>query len=1121
MLEAHDPSEPDSTKSACLSIAHADGKEESIQYAREVDIWKVEDVKSKHVDVRKDHLKNNVNPMTHSPNASIKVSGRSHFDFEGDDSVAKSSVWEAHDPSKPNSTKSACLSIGHADGKEESMQYAREVDTCEVEDAKSKHVDVRKDHLKNNVNPMTHSPNASMKFSGRSHFDLEGDDSVAKSSACGSEEIHIGNKKTKCEVDVTSDIKHGSFGSLEKDRCTKSVCSCIGHADGKDESMQYERKVDVRKVKDAKSKHVDVRKDHLKNNVNPMTHPPNASMKAGDEKGAMRRKKWIRLPSVRERKRAKKKGRIHAYGIRNEEMGFVCLDENMAQARKEGGTMKLFDESVDLSRNIRAASKWVRQCNFQTSTSVDNKEGANVRWDISAAPFYPIKRGVSCCCKEEEECVTNQGPRLVKESCAKNCDRDPGIALRELLNHPQVSNVKPVSGEVRHRMDGFKKCGHDTWRLDLKGSTAGQIQRQLRIQLVEDLKQGSDEAAFVCKQLGIDSVPRADQLELMIAAMPGVAQLEFKGLPAKSGLDMDEWRKWHATHCSKGCTKDEISEDCYFKIVHHFLLCGFDPKLCKGMSWKDFKKKYPAYVDMWRGDEERCRAAWKKWTEGSEGLMSEPVIEEPDFAVPILPATRSKHKWRYLKYGTPYKIRLCLDLKATGVNESTEDWKFRYKALDDIAASVEQGDWLASVDISRFYLRLPAGENLRKVQWVQDPESYAHNAKLNNKSKRKAWRQLNAIGFGLKTAPAWASVVSAELVRILKKAGVRVVGCFIDDLLIAGRTRKLCQRALNKAISIMQKLGLPANEKTVLPKSPDEGIVFLGVHIRTADMRFTISEEHRVYAMDRVSTVLEQGTATKADLASIAGVLNWISFVFIPGRPRRQIIYDAARLGAGGEKSDVVVLEGALLRQLQWWRNALKHANFVGSRIWDMHASPNTLLVTSDASGEDGWGACVAGFHFVGPWPKELQDEHMLFKEIVPVTIVIALLSKKLSETVFGVAVDNTGVAFAVNKLSCRDRITLRMLQQITSDLDEGGHTVLGAHIRRHRNTHTDAMSHALPKYLWNRIVKAFQHGRRVQEGGYWIFPFVAQQLSTGECVSGCFKMRRSLFAKLLDVSDT
>ena len=34
--------------------------------------------------------------------------------------------------------------------------------------------------------------------------------------------------------------------------------------------------------------------------------------------------------------------------------------------------------------------------------------------------------------------------------------------------------------------------------------------------------------------------------------------------------------------------------------------------------------------------------------------------------------------------------------------------------------------------------------------------------------------------------------------------------------------------------------------------------------------------------------------------------------MFVPGRPRRQIIYDAARLGAAGKKSDTVTIQGAL-----------------------------------------------------------------------------------------------------------------------------------------------------------------------------------------------------------------
>lgn len=844
------------------------------------------------------------------------------------------------------------------------------------------------------------------------------------------------------------------------------------------------------------------------------------------------------MPSVKERKQARQENRVHAYGVRGSKQCRVCLREQDANAKKGDGEIKLFDSWNDVARNIREASRWAgaQETNETSSADLvsserehdvcnrktDDKEvDKGVAWNCAAKPFVP-----QCCrkgkvhvghAKPHEE---KSGPVLRSRRCNETKRPKSTLKLRQILQHPQVSNVRPVKKEVKDKMDKFTQCGHDEWILDLQGTTAKQVQRRLREQLIQDLKEGSDEAAFVCSQLGIDTVPRADQLELMIAAMPGVAKLVFEGTEAKSGLSMEDWRELHASHCDKGCTKDKVHDECYFRVIHHFLQCGYDPELEEGRSWEEFKKHFPAYVDMWRGDEERCRAAWKKWVDNSAGLLDELTEEEPDFAVPLLPATRSKHKWRYLKYGIPYKVRLCLDFKAAQVNAATQDWKFRYRALDDIAASVQKGDWLASVDISRFYLRLPAGQKLRTVQWVQDPGSYAQSTKLNNKSKRKLWRKLTAIGFGLKTAPAWASVVSAELVRILTKSGVRVVGCFLDDLLIAGASKQECQAALDEAIKIMKRLGLPANDKTIPPKSPEEGIVFLGVHIRTSDMRFTISEEHRQYAIDRVGTVLDDGVATKGDLASIAGVLNWISFVFVPGRPRRQIIYDAARLGSTGRKKDKVEIRGALQRQLQWWRNSLKMKNFVGSRIWEQQASPRTMLIRSDASGEDGWGACVAGFHFAGPWPEALKDEHMLFKEIVPVTLVIALLSAKLKETVFGVAVDNTGVAFAVNKLSCRDRITLRMLQQITTDLDAGGHTVLGAHIRRHRNKHTDAMSHALAKFMWNAITREQQHSARVKSGAYWLFPFVAQELETGQCMSGTFVMRRSLFAKLNDVSN-
>ena len=815
-------------------------------------------------------------------------------------------------------------------------------------------------------------------------------------------------------------------------------------------------------------------------------------------------KRFIRLPSTKDRKEASKRNQTHVYAVKNLRNGFVVTCREQAEQRSKGGSIRLFDEFRSIARNIKKARQWILD--------------EDIQWNVKAVAFSPNEEKECGQCWQHQggvanECKVSRSDKIaIPESLSR-------IRLREVLRrHKQVSCVEPVSSKVKTKMQSYCTCSPGKIILDLRGKMAAQVQKDLRSQLVEDLKEGNDEAAFVCKQLGIDSVPRADQLELMIAAMPGVEKIVFEGPAMESGLDIEYWMKMHATHCKKGCTATCIDPECYFKVVHHFLLRGFDPRLEDGHSWEEFEAKMEAYVDAWKQDEARCGTAWEKWKEHSKGFLSEPSSVKPKLVVPLLPATRSKHVWRYLKQGIPYKVRLCLDLKSVGVNAATKDWKFRYRGLYDVASKLRKGDWLASVDISRFYLRLPAGPNLQKAQWVQDPETYGNSSKENARRKGRKWRQLKAIGFGLKTAPAWASVVSAELVRILEAAGIRVVGCFIDDLLIAGGSKEECEKALQKAMKIMEKLGIPSNEKTVGPKSPSEGIVFLGVFIQTQEMRFSISEEHRQYAIDRIESVLKEGVATKGDLASIAGVLTWISFVFTPGRSRRQPIYDAARLGSTGRKADEVLVQGELQRILNWWHSTLTAADFVGTRVWDSQCSPATVLMHSDASGEDGWGGCIGNLHFVGPWPDELSDASMLFKEMVPVMIILAILSPVIAEVVFGIAVDNTGVAFAVNKLCCRDSMTLRLIQQLSSDLDAYGHTALGAHVRRERNKHADILSHALFPAMWKKIVKSQQHSLRLKDG-YWLFPFVAHCMKTNKCFSACFRMRKCLYIRRSDSS--
>ena len=359
------------------------------------------------------------------------------------------------------------------------------------------------------------------------------------------------------------------------------------------------------------------------------------------------RKRYVRLPNVRARRRAQSEGRVHAIAVRAPTSSYVCLQQSEIADTDTSYEVKLFDAWTSIAKNISDASRWAAKPLLQDeSECVHACEGGcgegvqqeRRQWDSAALPFVPSH--VSDTAKKSREAARSQ-PTLVEQSTAH--DKISRLHLRDLLKHKQVSHVRHASRDVRTQMDKFNTCSHATMQLDMRGTTASRIQKDLRAQLVEDLKEGSDEAAFVCKQLGIDSVPRADQLELMIAAMPGRMRLEFDGPPAKSGLNIDEWKAGHATHCKKGCTASKIKDECYFRVVHHFLLRGYDPVLDPGQTWDEFKKQYPAYVDVWRADEDRCRKAWEKWKENSADLLSEPVEEKPKFSVPILPASRTRY----------------------------------------------------------------------------------------------------------------------------------------------------------------------------------------------------------------------------------------------------------------------------------------------------------------------------------------------------------------------------------------------------------------------------------------------------------------------------------------------
>ena len=168
-------------------------------------------------------------------------------------------------------------------------------------------------------------------------------------------------------------------------------------------------------------------------------------------------------------------------------------------------------------------------------------------------------------------------------------------------------------------------------------------------------------------------------------------------------------------------------------------------------------------------------------------------------------------------------------------------------------------------------------------------------------------------------------------------------------------------------------------------------------------------------------------------------------------------------------------MTGLLRHQLHWWAHALRSKVPPSSFFWDRQ--PDTPLIVSDASGEDGWGVCVMGLHIVGPWPAEWRQSagasspSMLFKELLAPSVAVLLLAPLCRGKVFAAASDNAGTAFVLNSLSCGCPLSLELLRPLAASIESNHLGLVGGHAHRCHNVHADDLSHALHDHLWAAVL--------------------------------------------------
>ena len=184
----------------------------------------------------------------------------------------------------------------------------------------------------------------------------------------------------------------------------------------------------------------------------------------------------------------------------------------------------------------------------------------------------------------------------------------------------------------------------------------------------------------------------------------------------------------------------------------------------------------------------------------------------PGFFNRLFLVPKPNNKWRPILD----QSKLNLFLKAE---------KFKMETPETIRTSLQQGEWVTSIDFKDAYFHIPIQEQSRKyLRFHVQGRTY----------------QFKVLPFGLSTAPMEFTVIAKEVKLMAIHKGIRIHQ-YLDDWLVRARSHQACLQHTQDLVKICQDLGWLVNlEKSEL--EPKQIFDFVGYQfdLRSSRVRPTL-----------------------------------------------------------------------------------------------------------------------------------------------------------------------------------------------------------------------------------------------------------------------------------------
>ena len=343
---------------------------------------------------------------------------------------------------------------------------------------------------------------------------------------------------------------------------------------------------------------------------------------------------------------------------------------------------------------------------------------------------------------------------------------------------------------------------------------------------------------------------------------------------------------------------------------------------------------------------------------------------------------KPNHKWRPILDLSTLNQFLCVKT-------------FKMETPETIRTSLQQEEWVTSLDFSDAYFHIPIHYTSRKfLRFHFQNQSY----------------QFRALPFGLSTAPMEFTGVVKEVKLMAQSQGIRIHQ-YLDDWLIRAPTKESCHQGTQSLLALCQELGWMVNmQKSEL--EPQQVFDFVGYQYDLLNGVVRPTQNRWETLQQKITVLLQNRSCRVRTFMSLIGLLTatekQVTLGRLHMRPIQWHLKKHWRVPESLEKE--IPIPRSLHQYLQWWtqeENVLKGQ--------PLHPLRHAVQFFTDAS-KEGWGAHLGDFTASGTWSVPESKLHINFLELKAVLLALKRFQHLVQGKVVLIATDNTTVVATINK---------------------------------------------------------------------------------------------------------